>query len=306
MQRFSIVFTNRLTLQTKSEKMNVQEERVRLPHWMKVPLPKGEYYSKVKNLVIQKKLNTICVSGNCPNKGECWSAGTATFMILGEKCTRNCKFCQVYTMKPEPLDWDEPQRLAETIKELNLKHAVITSVARDELPDGGAQFWATTIRTIKKVNPTITMEVLIPDFRRGTRALDLVINEKPEVISHNIETVKRLTPEVRSMARYENSLELLDYIAKSESVAKSGIMLGFGETEEEILKAMEDLVKIGVKVFTIGQYLRPSKDHYPVKEYVHPDVFRRLKKTGLQMGFRYVESGPQVRSSYHAERHVNA
>ena len=286
--------------------MNLKEERVRLPHWMKVPLPKGEDYSKVKNLVIQKKLNTICVSGNCPNKGECWSAGTATFMILGEKCTRNCKFCQVYTMKPDPLDWDEPQRLAETIKELNLKHAVITSVARDELPDGGAQFWATTIRTIRKVNPAVTMEVLIPDFRRGTRALDLVINEKPEVISHNIETVKRLTPEVRSMARYENSLELLDYIAKSESVAKSGIMLGFGETEEEILKAMEDLVKIGVKVFTIGQYLRPSKDHYPVKEYVHPDVFRRLKKTGLQMGFRYVESGPQVRSSYHAERHVNA
>lgn len=286
--------------------MSAKEERVRLPHWMKVPLPRGEDYSKVKNLLIQKKLNTICVSGNCPNKGECWSAGTATFMILGEKCTRNCKFCQVYTMKPDPLDWDEPQRLAETIKDLNLKHAVITSVARDELPDGGAQFWATTIRIVKKVNPAVTMEVLIPDFRRGNRALDMVINEKPEVISHNIETVKRLTPEVRSMARYENSLELLDYIAKSGLVAKSGIMLGLGETEEEILEAMEDLVKIGVKVFTIGQYLRPSKDHFPVKEYVHPDVFRRLKKTGMQMGFSYVESGPQVRSSYHAERHVNA
>ena len=286
--------------------MNVKEERVRLPHWMKVPLPRGEDYSKVKNLVIQKKLNTICVSGNCPNKGECWSAGTATFMILGEKCTRNCKFCQVYTMKPEPIDWEEPQRLAETIKELHLKHAVITSVARDELPDGGAQFWATTIRTVKKVNPAVTMEVLIPDFRRGTRALDLVINEKPEVISHNIETVKRLSPDVRSMSRYEHSLELLEYIAQTDSIAKSGIMVGLGETEEEIHEAMDDLLKIGVKVFTIGQYLRPSKEHYPVKEFVHPDVFKRLKKTGLQMGFRYVESGPQVRSSYHAERHINA
>jgi lipoyl synthase len=286
--------------------MNVKEERIRLPHWMKVPLPKGEDYSKVKNLVIQQKLNTICVSGNCPNKGECWSSGTATFMILGEKCTRNCKFCQVYTMKPEPVDWDEPRRLAETIKTLNLKHAVITSVARDELPDGGAQFWATTIRTIKEHNPQVTMEVLIPDFRRGNRALDLIINEKPDVISHNIETVKRLTHEVRAMSRYEHSLELLEYIAKTELIAKSGAMLGLGETEEEVIEAMEDLVKIGVKVFTIGQYLRPSKQHYPVKEYVHPDVFKRLKKVGLKMGFRYVESGPQVRSSYHAERHVNA
>jgi lipoic acid synthetase len=286
--------------------MSVKEERIRLPHWMKVPLPKGEDYSKVKNLVAQQKLNTICVSGNCPNKGECWNAGTATFMILGEKCTRNCKFCQVYTMKPEPVDWDEPRRLAETINTLNLKHAVITSVARDELPDGGAQFWATTIRTVKKINPRVTMEVLIPDFRRGNRALDLVIKEKPEVISHNIETVKRLTPEVRAMSRYEHSLELLEYVAKSKSVAKSGIMLGLGETEDEVMEAMEYLVKIGVKVFTIGQYLRPSREHYPVKEYIHPDVFKKLRKAGREMGFRYVESGPQVRSSYHAERHVDA
>ncbi len=286
--------------------MNVKDERVRLPHWMKVPMPKGRDYSRVKNLVLQQKLNTICVSGNCPNKGECWNAGTATFMILGEKCTRNCKFCQVYTLKPDAVDWDEPGRLAETIRSLKLKHAVITSVARDELPDGGAGFWAATIRAVKELNPRVTMEVLIPDFRRGTRALDLVIAEKPEVISHNIETVRRISPEIRAMSRYDHSLELLDYVAKSGLVAKSGIMVGLGETEEEILEAMEDLLQVGVKVFTIGQYLQPSAEHYPVKEYLHPDFFLRMKKTGLKMGFRYVESGPQVRSSYHAERHVNA
>ncbi|MBN1952016.1 MAG: lipoyl synthase [Bacteroidales bacterium] len=286
--------------------MDIRDKRPRLPHWMKVPLPHGEDYSRVKNLVLRQKLNTICVSGNCPNKGECWSAGTATFMILGEKCTRNCKFCQVHTLKPDEVDWDEPARLAETIKALNLKHAVITSVCRDELADGGAQFWATTIRTLKEVNPELTMEVLIPDFRRGNHALDLVIAEKPEVISHNIETVKRLTPEVRSMSRYDHSLEVLEYIAQSGLVPKSGLMMGMGETEEEVLEAMEDLVKIGVKVFTVGQYLQPSAKHYPVKEYVHPDVFARLKETGLKMGFRYVESGPQVRSSYHAEQHIHA
>lgn len=286
--------------------MKVREERVRLPHWMKVPLPKGEDYSRVKNLVSKQKLNTICVSGNCPNKGECWSAGTATFMILGEKCTRNCKFCQVHTLKPDAVDWEEPQRLAETIQSLKLKHAVITSVARDELSDGGAQFWATTIKTVKQLNPKLTMEVLIPDFRRGNRALDLVISEKPEVISHNIETVKRISPEIRAMSRYEHSLELLDYVAKSGLIAKSGIMVGLGETEEEIVEAMEDLLNVGVKIFTIGQYLQPSLEHIKVKEYVHPDVFKRLKKKGLEMGFSYVESGPQVRSSYHAEQHINA
>jgi lipoic acid synthetase len=286
--------------------MHVKEERARLPHWMKVPMPHGEDYSRVKNLVIRQKLNTICVSGNCPNKGECWSAGTATFMILGEKCTRNCKFCQVHTMKPDAIDWDEPKRLAETIKTLNLKHAVITSVARDELPDGGAPFWATTVRTVKEYNPETTMEVLIPDFRRGTRALDLVIQEGPEVISHNIETVRRLTPDVRSMARYEHSLDLLAYVARSGIIAKSGLMLGLGETEAEVEEAMDDLLKTGVKVFTIGQYLQPSKEHYQVCEYIHPDVFKRLRETGLRKGFRYVESGPQVRSSYHAEQHINA
>ncbi len=297
----SLTLQQRMFMQTREK-----EDRIRLPHWMKVPMPHGEEYSKVKNLVLQQKLNTICVSGNCPNKGECWSAGTATFMILGEKCTRNCKFCQVNTMKPDAVDWEEPTRLAETIKILKLKHAVITSVARDELPDGGAQFWATTIRTIKDVNPKLTMEVLIPDFRRGNRSLDLVINEKPEVISHNIETVKRLSPEVRSMSRYKHSLEVLEYISKSGLIAKSGIMLGLGEIEEEVIEAMDDLRNVGVKVFTIGQYLRPSKHHYPVREYIRPEVFKRLEEIGLNKGFKYVESGPQVRSSYHAEKHINA
>lgn len=287
-------------------KQIAKEERVRLPHWMKVPLPHGKEYSRVKNLVGKQKLNTICVSGNCPNKGECWSAGTATFMILGEKCTRNCKFCQVYTMKPEPVDWDEPVRLADTIKELNLKHVVLTSVARDELPDGGAKFWANTIKTVKAVNPGLTMEVLIPDFRRGNKALDLVIAEQPEVISHNVETVRRLSPAVRSMARYEHSLELLEYVAKSGLIAKSGLMLGLGETKEEIIETMDDLLAVGVKIFTIGQYLQPSKEHFKVVEYVRPEVFKELKEIGLKKGFSYVESGPQVRSSYHAEQHIHA
>lgn len=285
---------------------DIKEQHIRLPHWMKVPLPKGNNYSKVKNLSIDKKLNTICVSGNCPNKGECWSAGTATFMILGEKCTRACKFCQVYTLKPEPVDWEEPKRLAETIRELKLKHAVLTSVARDELPDGGAGFWAETIRKVKELNPNLTMEVLIPDFHRGNKALDTIIAEKPEVISHNLETVERLTPDVRSMARYERSLELLSYVAKKGAIAKTGIMLGLGETYEEIISCMNDAYKVGVKVFTLGQYLRPSKEHYPVKEYIKPEIFRQLKEEGLKIGFGYVESGPQVRSSYHAEQHVHA
>jgi lipoyl synthase len=283
----------------------ITKEKKRLPHWMKVPMPKGENYSRVKNLTISQKLHTICVSGNCPNKAECWNAGTATFMILGEKCTRNCKFCQVYTMKPEDVDWEEPRRLADTIKSLNLKHAVITSVARDEMADGGASFWAATIRKVKQVNPETTMEVLIPDFRRGTKALDLIINEKPEVISHNVETVERISPEIRAMSRYDHSLELLEYVAKSGIITKTGIMLGLGETKEEIVKTMEDALRVGVKVFTMGQYLQPSAKHFPVKEYVHPEVFNEMKEVGLKMGFAHVESGPHVRSSYHAERHVN-
>ena len=277
----------------------------RLPGWMKVKMPHGFNYSRVKNLTVNKKLNTICVSGNCPNKAECWSAGTATFMILGNKCTRNCKFCQVYTMRPDPLDTDEPKRLAEAVSLLELKHCVITSVARDDLPDGGAGFWAETIRIIKKFNPGVTMEALIPDFRRGTTALDLIIKEKPEVISHNLETVRRLTPAVRSFSTYDHSLELLKYIASSGIAAKSGIMTGLGETEEEVMETMDDLLAVGVKVFVIGQYLQPSEKHIKVVKYVRPEVFKRYREAGLKKGFTYVESGPQVRSSYHAERHVN-
>jgi lipoic acid synthetase len=279
--------------------------RKRLPHWMKVHMPHGENYSRVKNLIVNKKLNTICVSGNCPNKAECWSSGTATFMILGNKCTRNCKFCQVYTMRPEPVDTDEPVRLAESINLLGLKHCVITSVARDDLVDGGAGFWAETIRTIKKFNPGISMEALIPDFNRGPETLDLIIKEKPEVISHNLETVRRLTPKVRSVSKYETSLELLKYIASSGIVAKSGIMAGLGETEEEVMETMDDLIAVGVKVFVIGQYLQPSEKHIKVEKYINPGIFERFRETGLKKGFVYVESGPHVRSSYHAERHVN-
>jgi lipoyl synthase len=284
----------------------IADNRPRLPRWMKVPMPHGEEYSRVKNLSLQRKLNTICVSGNCPNKGECWSAGTATFMILGDRCTRNCKFCQVYTQKPDQPDWEEPARLAETIRELGLKHAVITSVCRDDLEDGGAAFWATTIHAVKAANPGLTAEALIPDFHRGNKVLDLIIAEKPEVISHNLETVRRLTPEIRSVSTYDHSLALLEYIAGSRIVTKTGLMMGLGETEEEVIGAMQASLNAGVKIFTIGQYLQPSKMHYPVKEYVQPEVFHTLKEKGLKMGFRYVESGPQVRSSYHAELHVHA
>ena len=272
---------------------------------MKVQMPYGLNYSRVKNLIIDKKLNTICVSGNCPNKGECWSAGTATFMILGNRCTRRCKFCQVYTMKPGPPDRDEPRRLGETIKALALKHCVITSVARDDLYDGGAEVWAETIRTIKNINPCISMESLIPDFRRGTKAMDLIIKEKPEVISHNLETVRRLTPAVRAVSTYDHSLGLLKYVAESGIIAKSGIMAGLGETEEEVLETMDDLINVGVKVFTIGQYLQPSEKHIKVDEYINPETFDMYREKGLKKGFAHVESGPQVRSSYHAERHIH-
>lgn len=267
-------------------------------------MPKGEDYSKVKRLIADHKLNTICSSGNCPNKGECWNAGTATFMILGEKCTRNCRFCYVDVMKPENVDLGEPARLAKTIQLLGLKHAVITSVARDDLKDGGASFWATTIRTVKEKNPNVTMEVLIPDFNRELNLFDLVINEKPEVISHNIETVERISPKVRSISTYEKSLKVLSYISASGIRTKSGFMLGLGETGEEVNQTMQDLRKAGVEVLTIGQYLAPSERHAAVVEYVNPDVFKQYELLGREMGFRHVESGPLVRSSYHAEKHV--
>ncbi len=276
----------------------------RLPRWMKSPLPTGEKYSQVKNLIREYNLNTICTSGNCPNKGECWSAGTASFMILGDKCTRDCKFCQVKTLFPDPVDWEEPQRLANSIKQLRLKHCVITSVARDDMEDGGARFWALTIRTIKRINPETTMEVLIPDFHGKFELVQKIIDEKPEVISHNIETVKRLSPKIRNMFTYRQSLEVLNYISKSGTATKSGLMLGLGETEHEILETIDDLFRVGVDILTIGQYLQPSSDHADVQSYIPPQKFDEYRDYALKLGFSHVESGPLVRSSYHAERHV--
>jgi lipoic acid synthetase len=283
----------------------LKTERERLPRWMKTQLPKGENYSKVKRLIADHHLNTICTSGNCPNKGECWNAGTASFMILGEKCTRNCRFCYVINAVPEPVDWLEPLRLAKTIQTLQLKHCVVTSVTRDDLPDGGAEFWATTILKIKELNPETTIETLIPDFNANPEYLQKVIDAAPEVISHNMETVRRLTPKVRSTARYDRSLKVISIISQAGIVSKSGVMVGLGETEEEVLQTMADLRSAGCKVVTIGQYLQPDSNLLPVQEYITPETFEKYRKEGMKMGFSYVESSPLVRSSYHAERHVN-
>lgn len=282
----------------------IKTERERLPRWMKSTLPKGENYSKVKRLIAQHHLNTICTSGNCPNKGECWNAGTASFMILGDKCTRNCRFCYVQNDLPDEVDWMEPLRLAKTIRTLGLKHCVITSVTRDDLIDGGAEFWATTIRKIKELNPETTIETLIPDFNADPELIGKVIEAGPEVISHNMETVRRLTPKVRSTARYDRSLKVISIIAESGIVAKSGIMVGLGETEDEVLEAMDDLRVAGCKVLTIGQYLQPDSNLMPVKEYISPETFEMYRREGMKKGFSYVESSSLVRSSYHAEKHV--
>ena len=278
----------------------------RLPEWFRMERPEGLNYSRLKNISADKKLHTICKSGNCPNIGECWNAGTATFMILGEICTRACKFCAVKTGKPMPVDWEEPGRLAESIRSLELKHCVLTSVDRDDLEDGGAAFWAETVRTVKKVNPEITLETLIPDFRGKMQDVQTVIDAGPEVISHNLETVKRLTPRIRSLNKYDTSLEVVRYIASKGVIAKSGIMLGLGETEQEVIETMDDLRDAGCRVLTIGQYLQPTLVNFPVREYVHPDKFKEYEEIGLSKGFRFVESSPLVRSSYHAERHVKA
>jgi lipoic acid synthetase len=285
----------------------IEKEKVkRLPEWFRMERPAGGNYSHLKNLSEKNNLHTICKSGNCPNIGECWNAGTATFMILGDICTRACKFCSVRTGKPMPVDWDEPRRLAESIKTLGVKHCVLTSVDRDDLEDGGASFWVETIRTVKETNPELTLETLIPDFRGRQDHIQQVIGAGPEVISHNLETVQRLTPRIRSMNKYETSLDVVRYISSRGFISKSGIMLGLGETREEVLETMDDLRAAGCKVLTIGQYLQPTLRHHPVREYIHPEVFREYKKIGLEMGFRFVESSPLVRSSYHAERHINA
>jgi len=280
--------------------------RRRLPVWMKMKMPAGENYSRVKNLVGQYSLHTICTSGKCPNIGECWNRGTATFMILGNICTRRCRFCGVKTGKPCPPDPDEPRKLAETIRLMKLNHCVITSVDRDDLPDLGAGFWAETIREVRKVNPGTKIETLIPDFQGKEELIRQIAEAGPDVISHNMETVERLTPKIRSASDYHRSLDVVRSIADTGKVAKSGIMLGLGEAESEILQTMDDLLNAGCRVMTIGQYLAPTANHLPVTEYFQPGYFEHLRVTGLEKGFRYVESSPLVRSSYHAENHVNA
>jgi lipoic acid synthetase len=282
------------------------KERQRLPKWMKMNMPKGESYSMVKNLVERHGLHTICTSGNCPNIGECWNRGTATFMILGDICTRRCKFCAVKSGRPLPPDMQEPEKLAESVRIMGVKHCVITSVDRDDLDDQGAEIWARTITEVKRVNPETKIEVLIPDFRGNEELIQQVINAGPDVISHNVETVERLTPFVRFASKYQRSLEVIRYVADNYKIAKSGIMLGLGETHDEILQTMDDLLEAGAKVMTIGQYLAPTINHMPVVEYITPEKFVEYRNIGIQKGFKFVESSPLVRSSYRAEEHVNA
>jgi lipoyl synthase len=278
--------------------------RQRLPHWMKMQRAGGDSYITLKRLTEKNQLNTICSSGNCPNIGECWNAGMATFMILGNICTRSCKFCMVSTGKPLPPDFTEPLRIAESVRILNLKHCVITSVDRDDLHDGGASFWAETIKIIKEKNPGTSIEALIPDFDGRQDCLDRIIAEKSGLVSHNLETVKRLTPDIRSKAKYQRSLGVLKYLSSKDVMTKSGIMLGLGESRVEILETMDDLISVGCLIMTLGQYLQPSLGHMQVKDYIKPEVFEEYQEIGLKKGFTFVESGPLVRSSYHSEKHL--
>ena len=280
--------------------------RVKKPDWLRVKLPIGESYKHVRNLVDAHKLHTICESGNCPNMGECWGAGTATFMILGNVCTRSCGFCAVATGRPEPLDWDEPQRVAEAIYLMKVKHAVITSVDRDELKDGGSIIWQNTIRAVKMLNTDTTLETLIPDFKGKKEDIERIIEAAPEVVSHNIETVERLTRQVRIQAKYWRSMEVIRILKEGGRRTKSGIMLGLGEKKEEVIQTIKDLHDNGCDVVTIGQYLQPTHKHLPVQKFVHPDEFAEYREIGYSIGLDYVESGPLVRSSYHSERHVFA
>ena len=280
------------------------EARERKPDWLRVKLPTGKEYANTRKIVSEHKLHTICESGNCPNMGECWGAGTATFMILGNICTRSCGFCAVATGRPLPVDLEEPKRVAQSILMMGIKHAVITSVDRDELKDGGSIIWAETIREVRKQSPGTTLETLIPDFRGIWENLQRIIDAKPEIVSHNMETVRRLTKQVRIQAKYDRSLEVLKRLKENGLTTKSGIMLGLGETQDEVLETMDDLRAVGVNIMTLGQYLQPTKKHLPVKEYVRPEQFAFYKEAGLAKGFDYVESGPLVRSSYHAEKHL--
>ena len=285
---------------------NKELERIKKPKWLRVKLPIGENYRKVRSLVDEHKLHTICESGSCPNMGECWGEGTATFMILGNICTRSCGFCAVKTGKPEEVDAYEPGKVANSVKIMKVKHAVITSVDRDDLKDGGSEIWAQTVRAIRKQSPGTTLETLIPDFAGKWDNLQVIIDIAPEIVSHNLETVRRLTKQVRIQAKYDRSLELLFRLKKGGMHTKSGLMLGLGESEQEILETMQDLRNVGVEVLTLGQYLQPTLKHLPVVEFINPEKFEYYKIKGLEMGFRYVESGPLVRSSYHSEKHVIA
>ena len=281
-----------------------EEIKIKKPNWLRVKLPIGEDYKHVRGLVDTHKLHTICESGNCPNMGECWGAGTATFMILGNICTRSCGFCAVATGRPLPVDWDEPQRVAEAIHLMKVKHAVVTSVDRDELKDGGSIIWYNTINAIKSLNPNTTLETLIPDFKANKEQIQRIIDAAPEVVSHNIETTERLTRQVRIQAKYKQSLQTLQILKQGGMRTKSGIMLGLGETKEEVIQTLQDLHDSGVDVVTIGQYLQPTKKHLAVQRFVHPDEFEAYREVGYNIGLDYVESGPLVRSSYHSEKHV--
>lgn len=279
-------------------------EKPKKPSWLKVKLPTGESYKKVRSLVSEHNLHTICESGNCPNMGECWGAGTATFMILGNVCTRSCDFCAVSTGKPDEVDVFEPARVANSVKLMNVKHAVITSVDRDDLQDGGSEMWVKTVKAIRRKSPETTLETLIPDFAGKWENLQRIIDVAPEIVSHNIETVRRLTKKIRIQAKYNRSLELLLRLKKGGMKTKSGLMLGLGETEEEVVETMQDLRYVEVDILTLGQYLQPTPKHAEVKDFITPEKFEEFQKLGIEMGFRFVESGPLVRSSYHAEKHL--
>ena len=279
-------------------------EKPKKPKWLRVKLPVGKKYTELRGLVDKYKLNTICTSGSCPNMGECWGEGTATFMILGNICTRSCGFCGVKTGRPETVEWDEPEKVARSIKIMDIKHAVITSVDRDDLKDGGSIIWAETVDAIRRANPNTTLETLIPDFQGNTKQIDRIIEVAPEVVSHNMETVRRLTREVRIQAKYDRSLGVLKYLKENGMRTKTGLMLGLGETEEEVIQTMKDLRAVNCDIITIGQYLQPTKNHLPVKDFITPDQFKKYETLGLEMGFMYVESGALVRSSYKAHKHA--
>ncbi|MDC1056183.1 lipoyl synthase [Flavobacteriaceae bacterium] len=287
------------------EVKNKAAKHTKKPDWIRVKLPTGKKYTELRGLVDKYKLNTICTSGSCPNMGECWAEGTATFMILGNICTRSCGFCGVQTGRPGAVDWTEPEKVANSIKIMNIKHAVLTSVDRDDLKDMGSIIWAETVNAIRRISPQTTLETLIPDFQGNKRNIDRIVQVAPEVVSHNIETVKRLTRKVRVQAKYQTSLEVLHYL-KEEGInrTKSGIMLGLGEKEEEVLQSLHDLRASAVDVVTIGQYLQPSKKHLPVHSFITPDVFKKYETFALDLGFKHVESGPLVRSSYKAHKHI--